>query len=55
MSLEIEYVDGMVYSADQSVEETADPHHRFFCCTFLRNWVFIRAHTCFIFGTVIVF
>jgi hypothetical protein len=55
MPVEIEYVDGTVYNADQSVKETVNPYHRFCSCTFLRNLVFIRAHPCFIFGTVIAF
>jgi hypothetical protein len=45
MSVEIERVFGMVYSADQTVEETADPHHRFLCYTVLRNSVCNRVHT----------
>lgn len=54
MSVEIECMVGMVYSADQTVVETVDLHHRFLCCTVLRNWVCNRSHTCLIFSTVIV-
>jgi hypothetical protein len=48
MFLEVRYVlYGMVYSADQSVKEVADPHRRYLCCTFLRNVVYVRAHVFF--------